>query len=149
MSRLSVDASLAPELVEFWGHRYREVKAELDQIKVCHSFLDVLPKTLPKFHCEIAFKPSFIQDARVSVKGEHSSPTEARDTLQDAVEKRRKVEQEFETFVETARTKEGQIKGLLESAEHEKNELAKRLTLVEADREKQVRLYCPLQQSIR
>lgn len=34
MSKLALDASLAPELVEFWGYRYQEVKDELDKLKV-------------------------------------------------------------------------------------------------------------------
>ncbi|KAL1742615.1 hypothetical protein HDZ31DRAFT_84007 [Schizophyllum fasciatum] len=33
MPAIPIDASLAPEVVEFWGRRYREVKEELEELK--------------------------------------------------------------------------------------------------------------------
>ena len=32
---ISIDASYAQELVEFWTGKYEQVKEELDQMKVC------------------------------------------------------------------------------------------------------------------
>ena len=34
MPVIPIDACLAPEVVEFWGKRYREVKEELEELKV-------------------------------------------------------------------------------------------------------------------
>jgi hypothetical protein len=34
MPEISLDASFAPELVEFWGLRYKEIKEELEIMKV-------------------------------------------------------------------------------------------------------------------
>ena len=48
MPVIPIDASLAPEVVEFWGKRYREVKEELEELKV-----RVLPSTIEDLaeHC--------------------------------------------------------------------------------------------------
>lgn len=38
-SEISLDSALAPELVEFWGFKYKETKEELEKLKVSHCLL--------------------------------------------------------------------------------------------------------------
>ena len=49
MPVIPIDASLAPEVVEFWGKRYREVKEELEELKV--RVLPAIIEGLTEHYC--------------------------------------------------------------------------------------------------